>query len=154
MPRRAAVPLPASAEPLPERASVGATASASAATVSGGSDRSELDRMTARSDLQSSALSELRGLYAPSFTPEVAPPVVAPSGGLTRRTPKSVDDGAAATAAPAQPARTRSAAEVRGMLSGFRAGVERGRGSADSADGTSTDSTDGTDGTSSDPQTS
>jgi signal transduction histidine kinase len=151
MPRRAAVPLPASAEPLPERASVGATASASAATASGGSDRSELDRMTARSDLQSSALSELRGLYAPSFTPEVAPPVVAPSGGLTRRTPKSVDDGAAATAAPAQPARTRSAAEVRGMLSGFRAGVERGRGSADSADGTSTDSTDGT---SSDPQTS
>ena len=100
--------------------------------------------MTARSDLHSSALSELRGLYAPSFTPEVAPPVeAAPSGGLTRRTPKSVDDGAVASAAPAQPARTRSAAEVRGMLSGFRAGVERGRGSADSID--STDSTDSTD---------
>jgi hypothetical protein len=153
MPRRAAVPLPASAEPLPERASVGATASASAATASGGSD-GELDRMTARSDLQSSALSELRGLYAPSFTPEVAPPVVAPSGGLTRRTPKSVDDGAAATAAPAQPARTRSAAEVRGMLSGFRAGVERGRGSADSTDNTSSDGTEHAGSSSSDPQTS
>jgi hypothetical protein len=110
--------------------------------------------MTARSDLQSSALSELRGLYAPSFTPEVAPPVVAPSGGLTRRTPKSVDDGAAATAAPAQPARTRSAAEVRGMLSGFRAGVERGRG-ADGTDSTGgVDSVDSTDSTSSDTQTS
>jgi hypothetical protein len=110
-----------------------------------------MDRI-ARSDLHSSALSELRGLYAPaSFTPEVAPPVAAPSGGLTRRTPKSVDDGAAASAAPAQPARTRSAAEVRGMLSGFRAGVERGRGS----DGTdSTGGAEGTDSTSSDTQTS
>jgi hypothetical protein len=115
--------------------------------------------MTARSDLHSSALSELRGLYAPSFTPEVAPPVEAvPSGGLTRRTPKSVDDGAVASAAPAQPARTRSAAEVRGMLSGFRAGVERGRGSTDSTDSTvSTDrtgSTESTDSTDADTQTS
>ena len=148
------------AEPLPERASVGAAAPASTAPV--GSDKSDLDRMTARSDLHSSALSELRGLYAPSFTPEVAPPVEAvPSGGLTRRTPKSVDDGAVASAAPAQPARTRSAAEVRGMLSGFRAGVERGRGSADSTDRTDrTDSTDRTgstessDSTDADTQTS
>jgi len=109
-----------------------------------------MDRI-ARSDLHSSALSELRGLYAPaSFTPEVAPPVAAPSGGLTRRTPKSVDDGAAASAAPAQPARTRSAAEVRGMLSGFRAGVERGR-STEGSD--STDSTDSTDGSPADTQT-
>jgi hypothetical protein len=110
--------------------------------------------MTARSDLHSSALSELRGLYAPSFTPEVAPPVAAPSGGLTRRTPKSVDDGAAASAVPTQPARTRSAAEVRGMLSGFRAGVERGRGT-DSPDSTDiSDSSDSSDSTPSDTQTS
>jgi hypothetical protein len=133
------------AEPLPERASVGAAAPASTAPV--GSDGSDLDRMTARSDLHSSALSELRGLYAPSFTPEVAPPVeAAPSGGLARRTPKSVDEDAVASVAPAQPARTRSAAEVRGMLSGFRAGVERGRGSADSSDNSAgADSTDSTD---------
>jgi hypothetical protein len=101
--------------------------------------------------MHSSALSELRGLYAPSFTPEVAPPVATPSGGLTRRTPKAVDDGAAASAAPAQPARTRSAAEVRGMLSGFRAGVERGRGT-DSTD--STDSSGTTDSAASDTPTS
>jgi hypothetical protein len=89
--------------------------------------------MTAQSDLQSSALSELRGLYAP-FTPEVAPPVAAPTGGLARRTPKAATDDTTPASAPAQPARSRSAAEVRGMLSGFRAGVERGRGGDASAD--------------------
>jgi len=150
MPRRAPAPLPLAAAPLPERASVGAASPASAVPAGSdrdaGSDRSDSDRI-ARSDLHSSALSELRGLYAPSFTPEVAPPVAAPSGGLTRRTPKSVDDGAAASAAPVQPARTRSAAEVRGMLSGFRAGVERGR----STEGS--DSTDSTDGSPADTQT-
>ena len=118
-----------------------------------GPDRSDSDRI-ARSDLHSSALSELRGLYAPSFTPEVAPPVAAPSGGLTRRTPKSVDDGVAASAAPTQTARTRSAAEVRGMLSGFRAGVERGRSTEGSDSSDSTDNTDSTDSSPSDTQTS
>jgi hypothetical protein len=93
--------------------------------------------MTAASDLHSSALSELRGLYAPSFTPTPAPAV---GEGLARRTPKSGDvpaAGPAPTTVPV-PRRARSASDVRGMLSGFRAGVERGRGSADDA----TDATD------------
>ena len=89
----------------------------------------ELDGVASRADLHTSALSELRGLYEPSFTPAAAPDPAADAGGLTRRTPKPVTD-AAVPPPPAPPARTRSAAEVRGMLAGFRAGVERGRGSA------------------------
>jgi len=75
------------------------------------------------------SLSELRGLYEPSFTPVVAPPAPeeAPAGGLVRRTPKAATEAAGPPPPPAP--RTRNAAEVRGMLSGFRAGVERGRGS-------------------------
>jgi hypothetical protein len=77
-----------------------------------------------RSDLASTALSELRGLYEPSFVPTGTPEE--PKGGLARRTPKDTP-AADTTAAPARPSRHRSANEVRGMLSGFRAGVERGR---------------------------
>jgi hypothetical protein len=77
------------------------------------------------SDLQASALSELRGLYEPSFSPTAAPAATQP-GELARRTPR------AAQAEPVNdvsgaPRRTRNAQDVRGMLSGFRAGVERGR---------------------------
>jgi hypothetical protein len=83
--------------------------------------------MTARSDLQSSALSELRGLYAPSFTPTPAPVA---AEGLARRTPKAGEAPSAEPAASSVPRRARNASDVRGMLSGFRAGVERGRGTA------------------------
>jgi hypothetical protein len=115
--------------PMPRRAPAPVPVSVSA-------PHADSDRLTARSDIQSSALSELRGLYQPAFTPEVAPPAEVPSGGLTRRTARAVDEDATTTItpAPAAPVRTRSAAEVRGMLSGFRAGVERGRGSADATD--------------------
>jgi hypothetical protein len=47
------------------------------------------------------------------------------TSGLTRRTPKAAEP--VPVAAPAGPARQRTAAEVRGMLAGFRSGVERGR---------------------------
>ena len=91
--------------------------------------------VAAEADLTASALSELRGLYEPSFAPTSAPSPAAAgngsTGGLARRTPKAVAGSpASAPATPPPPSRTRSAAEVRGMLSGFRAGVERGRGSA------------------------
>jgi hypothetical protein len=93
--------------------------------------------MTARSDLQSSALSELRGLYAPSFTPTPAPVA---AEGLARRTSKAGEAPAAEPAASSVPRRARSASDVRGMLSGFRAGVERGRGTAgDDTTGAPTD---------------
>ena len=86
----------------------------------------DLDRLAARSQMASNALSELRGLYEPSFTPS-ATPVAASPAGLTRRMPKAPDAPATARQQAAAPARPRTAKEVRGMLSGFRAGVERGR---------------------------
>jgi hypothetical protein len=105
---------------LPARSSVAAGAPVSPAA----SD--DLERMTQRSDLTSSALSELRGLYEPSFVPTPARPAAdTPDTGLARRTPKVAPDRAAAPRA--LPTRQRSANEVRGMLTGFRAGVERGR---------------------------
>jgi hypothetical protein len=86
--------------------------------------------LLAQSDLTSSALSELRGLYEPTFAPvEPAPAAETTSpvaGGLVRRTPKSSEAATPTTVARAR-TRQRSATEVRGMLSGFRAGVERGR---------------------------
>ena len=84
----------------------------------------DLERFAARSELASSALSELRGLYEPAFTP-AAEPAATPDG-LTRRTPKPADVEPPPPASP-PPSRQRSASEVRGMLAGFRAGVERGR---------------------------
>ena len=89
----------------------------------------DLDRLAARSQMASSALSELRGLYEPSFTPAVAPAPSSPAG-LARRTPGARTPDTAMPIrpqAPTGPARPRTAKEVRGMLSGFRAGVERGR---------------------------
>ncbi len=86
-------------------------------------------------DLASSALSELRGLYEPSFTPVIAPTPVGP-GNLTRRTRRAEVDEPPEEA-PAAPRRNRNPADVRGMLSGFRAGVERGRTApSDAGDGT------------------
>jgi hypothetical protein len=84
------------------------------------------DTLAARSDLASSALSELRGLYEPTFAPARQESADADGGGLARRTPKSAE-AAASAPTPARPSRHRSANEVRGMLAGFRAGVERGR---------------------------
>ena len=114
---------------LPTRAAAAAAAPAEPAPVDPGpaAGVSELERMTARSDLQSSALSELRGLYAPSFTPTPAPVA---AEGLARRTPKAGEAPASEAAAASVPRRARNASDVRGMLSGFRAGVERGRGAA------------------------
>ncbi|MGH8969521.1 MAG: nitrate- and nitrite sensing domain-containing protein [Actinomycetes bacterium] len=85
------------------------------------------DEVSAR--LHSDALSELRGLYEPKYAggEGAAEPVVE---ALVRRSPKPVapDDDAPSTAdVNGTPRRTRNATEVRGMLSGFRAGVERGR---------------------------
>ncbi|MDQ1602740.1 MAG: hypothetical protein QOE01_585 [Actinomycetota bacterium] len=77
--------------------------------------------------LQSDALSELRGIYEPVFVPVAEAAAERPSGGLTRRSPKAPDELAAEPEATPVPVRRRSASEVRGMLAGFRAGVERGR---------------------------
>jgi hypothetical protein len=77
--------------------------------------------------LQSDALSELRGIYEPVFVPAAEAAAERPSGGLTRRSPKAPDEPAAQPEATPVPVRRRSASEVRGMLAGFRAGVERGR---------------------------
>ncbi|MGH8892724.1 MAG: sensor histidine kinase [Actinomycetes bacterium] len=99
-----------------------------------------VDHLQARADLASSALSELRGLYAPSFAPATGRPVEkAADAGLTRRTPKSAPSSSAPVPTTATP-RERTANDVRGMLSGFRAGVERGRApQSDAADAQLTD---------------
>jgi hypothetical protein len=132
-PRRSAAPVPVAAGALPSRAPVDSPVPAPPAP------SQDLDRMAARSDLASSALSELRGLYEPSFAPAVQRPAAPDDSGLARRTPKAAAPApapaqAAAPAGP-RPARQRSATEVRGMLSGFRAGVERGRAPQDDQTG-------------------
>lgn len=83
-----------------------------------------MEALAASSKLQSEALSELSRLYSPpAFTPEPAA-----AGGLTRRTRKT-ETVPVQTAPAVEPGddRPRTATEVRGMLAGFRAGVERGR---------------------------
>jgi hypothetical protein len=79
-----------------------------------------------RSAMAAEALSELSALS--SYRPEsLAAEAHGPT--LTRRTPQATP--AAQIAAPQEPQgvrrANRSAADVRTMLSGFRAGVERGR---------------------------
>jgi hypothetical protein len=82
------------------------------------------DVLRQRSALASEALTELSRLsaYSPAAV-ESKPPAT-----LSRRTPASTP---AAQVAPPPPApanrRGRNAADVRSMLSGFQAGVERGR---------------------------
>ena len=81
-----------------------------------------------RSAMASEALSELSALstYSPQAVEETAP------ASLTRRTPLATEAGQMASRPVAEEplgARrgARNAADVRTMLSGFRAGVERGR---------------------------
>lgn len=89
--------------------------------------------IAAGAQLASAALAELSQI-SQGYAPAIAQPE---EGGLVRRTPKKViADGADSLAAAAAlasrgPARDRDAKEVRGMLSGFRAGVERGRTGSD-----------------------
>jgi hypothetical protein len=136
-------PHPVQPQPAPAPVPVGAAAALPArrpvpSSVPAPSAPSEdLDRMAARSDLASTALSELRGLYEPTFAPEVQRPAAdTADAGLARRTPKA-SAPAPAPAPAVGPAETRpsrrTASEVRGMLSGFRAGVERGRAPQDAS---------------------
>jgi signal transduction histidine kinase len=85
-------------------------------------------------DLHSSASADARGLYQPA-EPDGPRQSSHAAGGLARRTPRPAaiarDDE---PAAPAREQRPRSPQEVRGMLSGFRAGVARGRTSAEPTD--------------------
>ena len=88
-----------------------------------------------RSAMASEALSELSALS--TYRPEALP--TAPAN-LVRRTPLA--SGAGQPPAPAQEPDgqrrgNRTAADVRSMLSGFQAGVERGRTSPDAPRGTS-----------------
>ena len=63
------------------------------------------------------------------------------AAGLVRRTPKKRSEAAVGGGAPGQAARTtgatqRSPEEVRKMLSRYRSGLNRGRGSADGSEST------------------
>jgi hypothetical protein len=84
---------------------------------------SELDQLALNAELQKSALSELRRLYEPAH--QGATPAAA--AGLIRRQRRAVEPVVESEQLPDVPARERDAVQVRGMLSGFRAGVERGR---------------------------
>lgn len=82
--------------------------------------------MATRSALASQALSELSRLNSSSYTPSaVAGERPAP---LTRRVPRSSPAAEVPEEPTTQRRRSRSADDVRNRLSGFRAGVERGRG--------------------------
>jgi hypothetical protein len=85
---------------------------------------SELDQLALNAELQKSALSELRRLYEPAH--QGATPA-APAADLIRRQRRAVEPVVESEQLPEAPARERDAVQVRGMLSGFRAGVERGR---------------------------
>jgi Nitrate and nitrite sensing/HAMP domain len=85
---------------------------------------SDLDQLALNAELQKSALSELRSLYEPAFNQGTAP---AADAGLIRRQRRAVEAPVESEPQSDIPARSRDAVEVRGMLSGFRAGVERGR---------------------------
>jgi hypothetical protein len=85
---------------------------------------SELDQLALNAELQKSALSELRSLYEPAH--QGAAPA-ADAAGLIRRQRREVDLVVENEQLPEAPPRERDAVQVRGMLSGFRAGVERGR---------------------------
>jgi hypothetical protein len=127
----------------PRPVPVSASAASQSASVTGSlpsrQTSEHLDRIESDAQQHSDALSELRGLYAPSYTPPVVDEVPLEATGLTRRSPKATEvEVAPATAAPT--GRQRTAAEVRGMLSGFRSGVERGR----SAPAETTETTDET----------
>jgi signal transduction histidine kinase len=88
-----------------------------------GAAMSELDQLALNAELQKSALSELRSLYEPAH--QGAAPT-ADAAGLIRRQRRVVEP-VVESGLPEAPTRERDAGQVRGMLSGFRAGVERGR---------------------------
>jgi len=85
---------------------------------------SELDQLALNAELQKSALSELRSLYEPAH--QGAAPA-ADAAGLVRPQRRVVEPVVESGQLPEAPTRERDAVQVRGMLSGFRAGVERGR---------------------------
>jgi hypothetical protein len=95
--------------------------------------RHELEerQLRERSAIASEALSELSRLSG--YRPEAVENRGQDS--LTRRTPMSTPGTQPSAEAPAPvPHRERSATDVRSMLSGFRAGVERGRADQGRAD--------------------
>jgi hypothetical protein len=89
--------------------------------------------ITSNALLASMALTELSRLSASAYSPEVTAPRAPADSGLTRRPQRAEASEASAGPEPV-PVRPRSATEVRGMLSGFRAGVERGRTSGTDGD--------------------
>jgi hypothetical protein len=86
---------------------------------------SELDQLALNAELQKSALSELRSLYEPAY--QGPAPVAEAPVGLIRRQRRAVEPVVEVEQQPEASSRSRDAGQVRGMLSGFRAGVERGR---------------------------
>ncbi len=90
------------------------------------------ESVAAGAQIASAAFAELSTLsnssYAPKFAPGTVPEAASSNAGLVRRQPKHEAPAPATplTAAPAAAPR-RDAESVRSTLSGFRAGVERGR---------------------------
>jgi signal transduction histidine kinase len=113
-------PAPVDADPLPEAMPTPAFPAASVPALVAAQSLRE------RSAMASEALSELSALS--TYRPESVTGASAPAS-LVRRTPQATP--AAQIAQPQEPQGprrvNRNAADVRSMLSGFRAGVERGR---------------------------
>jgi hypothetical protein len=121
-------PAPIDADPLPEATPTPAFPAASVPALVAAQSLRE------RSAMASEALSELSALS--TYRPESMTGASAPAS-LVRRTPQATP--AAQIAPPQEPQGprrvNRNAADVRSMLSGFRAGVERGRTSPGGAAG-------------------
>jgi hypothetical protein len=122
-------PAPVDADPLPQATPTPAFPAASVPALVAAQSLRE------RSAMASEALSELSALS--TYRPESVTGASAPAS-LVRRTPQATP--AAQIAQPQEPQGprrvNRNAADVRSMLSGFRAGVERGRTSPGGTAGT------------------
>ncbi|MGI8767813.1 MAG: hypothetical protein ACR2I1_01715, partial [Propionibacteriaceae bacterium] len=110
----------AAAAPVATRPAEPATAAAEAADTVAVQGQGLQPAPTYGDDLAFNALAELSqlsGAYQPAYEP---------AGGLTKRKPVKVAARPAPLVGPRKPVE-RNAEQVRGRLSGFRAGVERGR---------------------------
>ena len=128
-------PAPATSSPAPVPAPEPVAAPEPVPALAGSDGMADVLRQ--RSALASEALTELSRLsaYSPAAVDSAAP------ASLARRTPASTPAAQVAPARPASagPRRSRNAADVRSMLSGFQAGVTRGRTSPSDSDSSTPD---------------
>lgn len=116
-----AVPLADPEESLPARQSFAPQTSWAPTSSHGALGAEAAEELRRRSAITSEVLSELSQLSA--YKPEAEH--ARPAASLTKRVPTQIPEQPEADTAPDRPARKRDASQVRSMLSGFQAGVNR-----------------------------